>query len=270
VASDGRVYAHWFQLGAKTGRMASGQPNMQNMPRDPAYRQCFCPGPGRVLVKADYSQIELRIAAKVANETRMIEAYRRGDDLHILTAQRMTGKTEVTKQERQLAKPVNFGLIYGLGAASLCRKAKTDYDLDLSEDDARRYRRAFFAAYPAIQSWHNQIKRRRATETRTLSGRRVLVAADGFFGAKANYIVQGTGADGVKLALALLWERRDQAPGALPVLAVHDEIVVEARADEAEAAAAWLRQAMQDAMVPLLAPVPVEVEVGIAPTWGGG
>jgi DNA polymerase-1 len=269
VAADGRVYSHWKQYGAKTGRMASGDPNMQNVPRDPAYRQCFRPSAGRVLVKADYSQIELRIAAKVANETRMIDAYRRGDDLHTLTAQRMTGRAEVTKRDRQLAKPVNFGLIYGLGVSSLCRKAKTDYGLDLSEEDAQRYRDAFFAAYPGIGAWHRLLKRQRATETRTLTGRRVLVEADLWFGARANFTVQGSGGDGIKQALALLWERRDQCPGAFPVLVVHDEIVIECDADQADAVAAWLKQAMVEAMAPLISPVPVEVEVTVARSWGG-
>jgi DNA polymerase-1 len=84
-----------------------------------------------------------------------------------------------------------------------------------------------------------------------------------------NSPVQGSGADGLKLALALLWERRAECPGAFPVLAVHDEIVVECDAGQADAAAAWLRQAMLDGMTPLLDPVPVEVEVRIARTWGG-
>jgi len=107
-------------------------------------------------------------------------------------------------------------------------------------------------------------------ETRTLTGRRVLVDADGFYGGKANYMVQGTGGDGTKLALALLWERREQAPGAFPVLAVHDEIVLECDEDKAEAVKGWLEAAMRDAMASLIAPVPVEVEVKVARTWGGG
>jgi DNA polymerase-1 len=269
VVDDGRVYAGWRQCGAKTGRMAAREPNLQNLPRALAYRQCFRPAEGRVLVKADYSQVELRIAAKVADETRMIEAYLRGEDLHSLTARRMTGRDQITPAERQLAKPVNFGLIYGLGAQALGGKAKSEYGLDLSVEDAERYRRAFFDAYPAIRAWHRRLKRRRSTETRTLSGRRVLVEADGFFGAKANYIVQGTGADAVKLALALLWERRESLPGAFPVLVVHDEIVVECAAEQADAAAAWLKQAMMDALAPLLAPVPAEVEVKVSRSWGG-
>jgi DNA polymerase-1 len=269
VAADGRIYTDWKQCGAKTRRMASGNPNLQNIPGGEAYRCCFVAPPGRVLVKADYSQIELRIAANVAGEGRMIEAYRRGDDLHTLTARHMTGKQEVTPAERKLAKPVNFGLIYGMGTKSLRGKAKAEYDLDLSEADARRFSDAFFRTYPAIRQWHNRIKRERATQTRTLAGRRVLVEADAFYGAKANYVIQGTGGDGVKEALALLWERREQCPGAFPVLAVHDEIVVEADAAQADAVALWLRQAMLDAMAPLIDPVPVEVEVKVAPTWGG-
>jgi DNA polymerase I len=269
VADDGRVYADWRQCGAKTGRMSSGKPNLQNLPRDPRYRRCFIAPPGRVLVRADYSQVELRIAAKVSGDKAMIDAYMRGDDLHTLTAQRMTGKESVSKEERQFAKPVNFGLIYGLGVSSLCRKAKADYGLDLSEADATRYRRAFFAGFPGISRWHGRIERSRAKETRTLTGRRVLVDADLFFGAKANYIVQGTGGDALKLALVLLGERREQCPGAFAVLAVHDELVVECDVDQADAVAACLKAAMVDALAPLLDPVPAEVEVRIGRTWGG-
>lgn len=269
IAPDGRVYAGWRQCGTITGRMASGGPNMQNVPRKKDYRRCFTAPPGRALVKADYSQIELRIAARIARERNMLEAYRRGDDLHTMTARSMTGKAEVSAEERQMAKPVNFGMIYGLGAASLKAKAKAEYGLDVTEADARKYRDAFFRAYPGIESWHQQIRQGQATETRTLTGRRVLVEADGFYGGKANYAVQGTGGDGIKIALALLWERRHERPDAFPVLAVHDEIVVECDEGEAEVAAAWLRQAMLDAMAPLLAPVPVDVEVKVGATWGG-
>jgi DNA polymerase-1 len=268
VADDGRVYAGWKQIGAKTGRMSSGSPNLQNVPRG-LHRRCFRAPPGRALVKADYSQIELRIAAKMANETRMIDAYRRGDDLHTLTARQITGKPEVSKEERQLAKPVNFGLIYGLGALSLVAKAKSEYGAELSLDHAQEYRRAFFAAWPGIATWQNRLKRTRPTETRTLAGRRCLVDAGLFYGAKTNYAVQGTGGDGIKLALALLWERREQVPGAFPVLVVHDEIVVECDEAQAEAVAVWLKAAMVAAMATWLDPVPVDVEVKVARTWGG-
>jgi DNA polymerase-1 len=269
VAADGRVYADWKQIGCITGRMASAKPNLQNLPGDSRYRACFRAPEGRVLVKCDYSQIELRLAAKVTGDRAMLDAYARGEDLHTLTARRMLGKAEVTAGERKLAKPVNFGLIYGLSAGSLRRKAKAEYGVDLSPEEAERYRRAFFAGYPGIAAWHRRLRRETAPVVRTLAGRRCRLPERHFYGTRANYTVQGTGGDGLKAALALLWERRGQCPGAFPVLIVHDEIVVEADAGHADAAAAWLKQAMLDGMAPLLDPVPVEVEVRVARTWGG-
>src|SRR5262249_39811331 len=161
----------------------------------------------------------LRIAAKMSGDAAMLDAYARGLDLHTLTARKMLGREEVTPGERKLAKPVNFGLIYGLSARGLRAKAKAEDGLDLTAEQADGYRQAFFAAYPGIARWHNQVRRQRATETRTLTGRRAAVQADDFPGKKVNYRVQGTGGDGIKLALALLWERREQVPGAFPVLA---------------------------------------------------
>jgi DNA polymerase-1 len=222
-----------------------------------------------VLVKADYSQIELRIAAKVAGEAAMIEAYRRGDDLHALTARLLLGKGDVTKADRQLAKAVNFGLLYGMGARGFRVYARAKYGVALTEAQAEQYRRAFFAAYPDLRRWHAKVggTRDRPVATRTLAGRRCQNVAR--FSEKLNLGVQGTGADGLKAALALLWERRGACPGAVPVLAVHDEIVVECDAGQADAVAAWLKTAMLDGMAPLAEPVPVEVEVKVAPTWGG-
>jgi DNA polymerase-1 len=267
--TGGRVYAGWRQLGAHSGRMACSAPNLQNLPRDARYRRCFTAPPGRVLVKADYSQIELRIAAKVAGETAMIEAYRRGDDLHTLTARLLLGPEDVSKADRQLAKSVNFGLLYGMGAKAFRAYARSNYGVELTEAEAEQYRKAFFAAYPALRRWHGQVGRTqdRPVDTRTLAGRRCRNVMR--FSEKLNLGVQGTGADGLKRALALLWERRGECAGAVPVLAVHDEIVVECDADRAQAAAEWLKRAMLDGMAPLVAPVPVEVEVAVARTWGG-
>jgi DNA polymerase-1 len=107
-----------------------------------------------VLVKADYSQIELRIAAKVANEQNMIAAYGRGDDLHALTARAVLGKLDVTKADRQLAKAVNFGLLYGMGARGFRAYARSNYAVELTEAQAEQYRAAFVAAYPGLRRWH--------------------------------------------------------------------------------------------------------------------
>ena len=269
VAENGRVYAGWRQLGADSGRMACSAPNLQNLPRETAYRQCFRAPAGRVLVKADYSQIELRIAAKVSGDEAMLAAYRQGLDLHTLTAQRVLGIAEVTKQHRQLAKAINFGLLYGMGAETFQLYAKANYGVDLTLEQAQQYRAAFFAAYPGLVQWHNKIGRtgKRAIETRTEAGRRRLNVER--FTEKLNTPVQGTGADGLKLALALLWERRADVPGAFPVLAVHDECVIECDQEQAQAVAQWVRKAMVEAMAPLIAPVSVEVEVKTANTWGG-
>jgi DNA polymerase-1 len=266
VAEDGRVYASWRQLGADSGRMACRAPNLQNLPKDDGCRGCVVAPPGRVLVKADYSQIELRIAAKVAGEQRMLDAYRRGDDLHTLTARQVTGKDSISKDDRKLAKAVNFGLLYGMGAKGFLVYAKSNYGVDLTEDEAARYRAAFFDAYPSLRRWHRSI-RDGEVETRTLAGRRRSGITR--FTEKLNTPVQGTGADGLKTALALMWERRAEVPGAFPVLAVHDEVVVECDEHQADAVSAWLKRAMQDGMQPLIDPVPVEVEVTVGRTWAG-
>src|SRR5439155_4757867 len=100
VAADGRIYSTWRQLGAASGRMSCSDPNLQQLPRG-AYRRCIVAPPGRVLVKADYSQIELRIAAKVSGDKALLEAYQRGEDLHTITARNVLGIADVTKQHRQ-------------------------------------------------------------------------------------------------------------------------------------------------------------------------
>jgi DNA polymerase-1 len=269
--TDGRVYATWNPCQAKTGRMSCSRPNLQQVPRAAAYRRCFGAGPGCVLVKCDFSQIELRIAATVTGDTRMLAAYRAGEDLHALTAARFLGveRTAVTKEARQMAKPVNFGAIYGLGPRSLRLKAKAEYGKDMTEAQAKGFLDAFFAEFPGVRAWHNRLKRDKATAVRTRGGRRIAVEADQFYGAKANYVVQGTGGDGLKRALVLLWERRAECPGVEVVLAVHDEIVVECDEARQEEVAVWLRSAMRDGMAPLIDPVPVEVEVSAGRTWGG-
>jgi DNA polymerase I-like protein with 3'-5' exonuclease and polymerase domains len=264
VAPDGRVYPRWVQLGANSGRMACSAPNMQNLPRG-EYRKCVSAPAGRVLVKADYSQVELRIAAKVSGDQALLAAYQRGADLHTLTAQQVLGIADVTKEHRQLAKALNFGLLYGMGAQGFRNYARANYRLELSEEQAVGYREAFFQAYPGLRRWHRSVGDT-PRDTRTLAGRRALRVEQ--FNEKLNLPVQGTGADGMKKALALLWERRATCPTAVPVLAVHDEIVVECPEAHSDQAATWLKQAMVDGMGPLIAPVPVEVEVKVGRTWG--
>jgi DNA polymerase-1 len=160
----------------------------------------------------------------------------------------------------------NFGLLYGMGAKSLAAYAASNFGVQLTEADAARHREAFFRTYPGLRRWHRSVPEG-TVQTRTLAGRRRVGV--GAFTEKLNTPTQGTGADGLKRALALLWERRDQCPGAFPVLLVHDEVVVECDEGREEEAAVWVRDAMRDGLAPLLDPVPVEVEVSAGRMWAG-
>jgi DNA polymerase-1 len=240
---------------------------MQQLPRGD-YRRCIVAPPGRVLVKADYSQIEMRIAAKISGDHLLLDAYQRGDDLHTSTARQVLGIVEVTKEQRQLAKALNFGLLYGMSAKGFRKYANSQYGLTLTDVEARRYRDAFFRSWTGLATWHRRVRSQQTTETRTLAGRRRLLDDKALDTHRLNTPVQGTGADGLKLALALISERRHELPSAFPVLAVHDEIVIEADEDQADAAASWLKAAMIDAMTPLIEPVPVVVDVKIGQSWG--
>ncbi len=268
--NEGRVYPSWWQVGAATGRMACSSPNLQNVPSD--LRRFIRPAAnaGRVLIAADYSQIELRIAARIAGEERMLRAYNDGEDLHSLTARGITSKEEITKEDRKLAKAVNFGLLYGMGARGLAEYARGSYGIEMSEDEAASYRRAFFETYPGLASWHRR-ERHGSPEARTLAGRRRLEVQR--FTDRLNTPVQGTGADGLKAALSLLWERREECPSAAPVMVIHDEVVVECNRAEADKARVWLERAMVDGMDTVLNTeephVPVEVEAETKENWGG-
>src|SRR5262249_44950623 len=145
---------------------------------------------GRVLVKADYSQIELRIAAEIAGDRRMLTAYQRDADLHELTAATVLGRANGTVQaaDRQAAKALNFGLVYGMGAARLRQHAADGYGLVLTERQAARYRADFFCTYRGLARWHAE-QPREPIDTRTLAGRRRLGVEA--FTEKLNSPVQG-------------------------------------------------------------------------------
>jgi DNA polymerase-1 len=271
---DGRIYASWRQLRAATGRMACDHPNLQNIPRSGPLRSYIRAPEGRLFVIADYSQIELRIAAKISGDTEMLSAYTEGRDLHAFTAQSLTGRVEISKDDRKLVKAVNFGLLYGMGAKGLQSYALKNYGVEMSPEEAFLYRRRFFHTYPGLKRWHERVRwawQRGDTEPRTLTGRRRMDVEK--LTDRLNAPVQGTGADGLKLALALLWKRRDECPGAVPVLVCHDEIVVESDIKRSVDAKAWLERAMIEGMEMVLnssdkSPLLVEVEARIANSWG--
>jgi DNA polymerase-1 len=175
----GRIYGSWWQIGAKSGRFSCSNPNLTNIPRDKQTRECFRASPGNVFIKADYSQIELRLIAKVSGDERMSNAYRRGIDLHKLTASLLFERaTElVTQEERRLGKIVNFGLIYGMGATKFCLTTARDYGIYLSSSEAREFRQKFFAAYAGVKAYHAETRKlwqKGVRVSRTLDGRRRL------------------------------------------------------------------------------------------------
>ncbi len=146
----GRIYGSWWQVGAGTGRMACSSPNLQNLP--PAVRRYVRAPEGRVLVVADYSQIELRIAAKVSGDETMLEAFTKNKDIHQITAQNLTGREEVSKAERKLAKAVNFGLLYGMSPGCLRAYARASYEVEMTRGEAERYWQDFFETYPDLRA----------------------------------------------------------------------------------------------------------------------
>ena len=266
---DGRIHPTWKQLEARTGRMACSDPNIQQLPKD-RYRAAVAPGNGMVLIKADYSQIELRVLAEVTQDPKLLEAYQQGQDLHEQTAREVLQVNEVTREHRQLAKALNFGLAFGMGATAFAQYAKSGYGVELTDAEAKEHRAKFLRTYAGVKLWQDRVTSATAKltpETRTLSGRRRLVPSGEGHTERLNTPIQGTAADGLKAALGLLWQRRDQMPEARVIIACHDEIVVEVTSDQADIAKAWLETAMIEGMSRFVKSVPIVVEATVGSTW---
>jgi DNA polymerase-1 len=268
--TTGRIHADYHQIGAETGRMACARPNLQNIPRDPAYRSCIRPTSGRVLVKADLALIELCAAAELAGDERMLEAITTGQDLHRITAAAIFTKApeDVTKEERAFGKTVNFGTLYGQGLRGLMEAAHKQ-GLALSETEARQIQQRFATAWPELAAWRQWQMRETAPVIQMPSGRIRRLDPDAPGTVRANTPIQGLAADGFKAALAELWASRHRCPSAKPVLAVHDELVVECDEADADDVAAWVAACLQTGMTRYLTRVPVRVAVAVARDWSG-
>ncbi len=268
-AKTARLHPRYSQMGAWSGRMSCGQPNIQQIPREAAYRACFQAPPGRKLVIADYSQIELRVAAELAQDQRMIAAYQNHEDLHKLTASLMTGTPshQVTPAQRQAAKAVNFGLIYAMGARGLMEYARETYGIHMTLGEASLFRNRFFEAYTGIDQWHRRMKAHLPKETRTLAGRKHVYNETAGLASVCNTPVQGGAADILKQAIGQLVDTLVSLD-AYMVAVVHDEIILEVSENDAEAAARILKQVMEDAGRRYLKHVPTVAEVHIGQHWG--
>jgi DNA polymerase I-like protein with 3'-5' exonuclease and polymerase domains len=268
----GRIHADFRQIGAPTGRFSCSNPNLQQIPHDEQYRRCFVAPPGRKLVIADYSQIELRILADFSDDANFIKAFISGEDFHTTTAAQVfnISPESVTPEQRSFAKRLNFGVVYGIGASRFAMMT------GLSQTDAENTMRRYFGTYRGLDSYLRDSGRKVITErqARTASGRMMRLRFDEsdrqqVAAAKRNGVnmpIQGTSADILKIALRLLHESLRGTSGKL-VNIVHDEIIVECDAAEGEGAAAKLEAAMRRAGEQYVKKVPVSVDVHIAEEW---
>jgi DNA polymerase-1 len=275
-ARTGRVHSTFKQMVAATGRLSSTDPNLQNIPvrtdLGAEIRACFVAEDGFRLVVADYSQIELRLMALLSEEPALLEAYRRGEDVHRVTAAAVAGipPDEVSKRQREHAKATNFGIMYGLSAFGLSEQ------VDISVEEAKAFIEAYFAKYPKVREFRERViaEATRDGYVTTLFGRRRAVPElrSGNFRLRSlgerlavNTVLQGTAADIIKVAMVTVSrELARRKLGARLVLQVHDELVLECPAAEVEVCVPLLRDAMCGAyeMDP-----PLEVEVGVGADW---
>ena len=272
----GRVHTCFNQAVAATGRLSSSEPNLQNIPirteLGREIRRAFVAAPGHVLISADYSQIELRVLAHLAEEETLIQAFRTGEDIHDRTALKVFGPDSGLDQYelRRRAKIINYALLYGKTAFTLAK------DIGVTQQAAQEFIDAYFAGFPRVRGFIDRTldDARRTGVVRTLFGRRRLVPnlTSRNFQIKGqaeretvNMPIQGTAADILKRAMIDLHAALSREPlGARMILTVHDELLFESPADRADATAALVRERMESAVA--LA-VPLTVDIGIAPNW---
>ena len=275
-SQSGRVHTTFGQTGTATGRLSSANPNLQNIPirteLGREIRAAFIAEPGHVLLAADYSQIELRLLAHLSKDKLLVEAFRRGDDIHTLTASQVFGVPPlmVTPEHRRQAKVVNFGIVYGLSPFGLSQQ------LGIEPAEARKFIDAYFEKYAGVRAFIDATleQTRRDQKVRTLSGR-IRPIPDinsknatqrGFAERTAvNTPLQGTAADLIKLAMIRIDEEiLKRGLRSRMTLQVHDELVFEAPESEVDGMKTMVRQHMEE--VHALA-VPLLVEIGVGPNW---
>lgn len=304
LTEDSRLHSTFKPWGTVTGRLSSGKEdqekitgtrarntmqgvNLQQVPRNKLVRGVFGAAPGWTFVEADYSQIELRIAAFLANERRMLHLYATGQDIHMATAMQMTGKPAslVTPEERKKAKAVNFGFLYGMGWAKFISTAYANYGLHVSEEESRAFREAFFQQFPDLPAWHRRQRMlaRKYKRVETPMGRvRHLPDVDSMneeVRAEAerqaiNSPVQAMASDMALLSLVHT-ARRFRAEGieAYPICAVHDAVNYEISDRDVPRAIPIIKETMENLPLEELfgctLTVPIVVDIKAGKHWGG-
>ena len=275
---SGRVHTSYSLTGAQTGRLSSTDPNLQNIPiRTEVGRQirhAFVAEPGNVILAADYSQIELRLAAHMADVPALRDAFANGEDIHAATAEQLFG--EVNRDTRGRAKTINFAILYGISRWGLAGR------LEISADEAQDMISRYYERFPGISIYINETieKARSLGYTETLFGRKtwfprikapIQHERQGAERAAINAPIQGTSADIIKRAMARMGPALDAAglPDVKMLLQVHDELVFELPEGDVEAASAVIRHVMESAAEPIVTlSVPLGVEIGTGPSWG--
>lgn len=273
----GRVHPEFVQINRNcVGRFSCRSPNVQQSVRDKDFRKIFRASEGNKLIISDYNQIELRVAAWYSKDERMLEAYRKGEDLHTVTAALTAGISveQVTKDLRQKAKPVNFGLVYGMSWNTLKIYAKTNYGIDLSDEEAQSLREAFFKAYPGIALWHKNQKSRAeinrciftifGRKRRWSDGEKLSVTQI------YNSPVQGSAADILKAAMSNFYRKLfiNKLENVFLVNSIHDELIVEAPTDNSREVEKILKSSMEDVGNELIGGVvPIIAETVIGDSW---
>ncbi|MCL5004107.1 MAG: DNA polymerase [Patescibacteria group bacterium] len=273
-----RIHPDFMQIGADTGRFACSNPNLQQIPQDSSFRGCFIPAEGYKLVVADYSQIELRIMAELSGDKVFLGAFDKGEDLHMKTAVNMYNVKEeqVDKKMRTAAKTINFGLMYGRGAASIGAQ------IGVGPDEARVLLDKYFKAYEGVKAWLDKAGKQAVKDgySQTLSGRkRWYIMPDkgdpnyerllaNIERQGKNTPIQGSSADITKYALINIYDRiKKEGLDAYITHTVHDEIVTEAKESDVAAMTKVISEEMVNAGRQLLKKVKVEVDVKASDFW---
>jgi DNA polymerase-1 len=271
-----RIHATFETLGTSTGRVACHTPNLQNLPSDASFHQCVVAPAGKVLITADYAACELRILASLSRDQTFIDAFSQDADLHSEVAARMFGVPVDKNQNselRQRAKAINFGLMYGMGHRSLAKS------LDISELEAEQLFEQYFKTYPGIKRYLDQCVDQALAQgyAQTVLGRRLVFDEAVLKGSNArgelsriakNMPIQGTGAEIAKLAMLRLHERLTlDYKEAFLVNMIHDELVVECLASDAESVAQAVQQEMEDAQASLIPNVKPKADVNVGISW---
>lgn len=259
IAADGRIHSTFNQTETRTGRISSTEPNLQNIPvrteLGREMRKFFIADDGKVLVDADYSQIELRVLSDIADDKAMIDAFNNGDDIHAITASQVFKMPlqMVTPLMRSRAKAVNFGIVYGIGAFSLAK------DIGVSRAEADRYIKDYLHHYSGVDRYMNEVveEAKKNGYVKTLFGRRrylpELSSSNGMlraFGERVarNMPIQGTAADIIKIAMIRVYTRlKEENLNARLILQIHDELIVEAPENEKSKAELIVKEEMENA-----------------------